>query len=113
MGFTYSHSCLKLRNSSPIAGCSADITDPYDHAFRSFTCVGASSPGQVLKWNGLSDTGELVQSAEDYNLRITAKDTLVNAGSIEKKVPVGILVLKMGDKLKIVISSIYFKPNTA
>lgn len=104
---------LAIKDESPVYRWTAEIFDPYDHPFRTFSAPGAPSEGYVLAWNGRSDTGELVQSAEDYTLRISAQDTLGNMGSIEQKVPIDILVLKVGDKLKIVISSIYFKPNTA
>lgn len=104
---------LAMKDESPVYGWTADITDPYDHPFRTFSAPGAPAAGYVLAWNGRSDTGELVQSAEDYTLRISTQDTLGNTGTVETKVPVDILVLKIGDKLKIVISSIYFKPNTA
>ncbi|MBN2050406.1 MAG: gliding motility-associated C-terminal domain-containing protein [Spirochaetales bacterium] len=102
---------VTLQDESPLRSWNAEILDPYARGFHSFN--GSGIPATPFFWNGRSASGELVQSAEDYTLRFTAVDRLGNIGTLEKKIPVDILVLKDGDKLRIVISSIYFKPNTA
>jgi outer membrane protein OmpA-like peptidoglycan-associated protein len=66
-----------------------------------------------LTWNGRSGDGELVQSAEDYPVYVTVRDNLWNAATVRSIIPVDVLVMRDGDKLKIIISSIYFKPYTA
>jgi outer membrane protein OmpA-like peptidoglycan-associated protein len=61
----------------------------------------------------MSDTGELVQSAEDYTLRVTIRDKQRNSRTVENLIPVDVLVIREGDKLKIRIASITFPPNSA
>jgi len=63
-------------------------------------------------WDGRSPSKELVQSASDYTLDINAVDMAGNKTNKQEIIPIDILVLKVGDKYKIVISSIYFKAYT-
>ena len=100
-----------VKDDNPIAGWTARILDPAGNLFTSFT--GQGEPKQPIAWNGKSPNGELVQAASDYKLSFTARDNLGNSRTAEDLIPVDILVQKIGDQLKIVISSIYFKPNTA
>jgi len=102
---------IDLKDASPIDEWSAQVLDPTGKPFKLFTGKGAlKSP---IIWNGLSDKGELVQSASDYTLALTARDSLRNLTKSQEVVPIDILVLRDGDRLKIIISSIYFKPFTA
>ena len=101
-----------------------DVTDSYndirwnavilDPAGNRFLSIPSSRfrNGEYI-WDGKSVTGELVQSASDYSLVITASDTVGNTVTQSTEIPVDILVLKEGDNLRIIISSIYFNPNTA
>lgn len=102
---------LAAADATAIEEWSAVITDPAGNPFRTYSGIGAL-PRQ-LTWNGLSDDGELAQSAEDYLITVTARDSVWNTGSAGHTLPVDILVLREGDRLRIVISSIYFKPFTA
>ena len=102
---------IKVNDPSPIDTWSIQILDPENHPFASFSGKGA--PSENIIWNGLSDTGELVQSAEDYPLTFTIKDVLGNTATYTKTIPVDILVIRDGDNLKIRIPSITFQANTA
>ena len=102
---------LKVDDPSPIESWSIQIMDPENHPFASFSGKGA--PSDKIIWNGLSDTGELVQSAEDYPLTFTIKDVLGNTATYTKTIPVDILVIKDGNNLKVRIASITFQANTA
>ena len=102
---------IGVTDASAIQQWSAVISDPADNAFKRFSGTGA--PPRELVWNGLSDSGELVQSAEDYTIAVTARDSVWNEGNANHSMPVDILVIREGDRLRIVISSIYFKPFTA
>jgi len=102
---------IKVNDPSPIDTWSIQILDPENHPFASFS--GKGSPSENIIWNGLSDTGELVQSAEDYPLTFTIKDVLGNTATYTKTIPVDILVIRDGDNLKIRIPSITFQANTA
>ncbi len=66
----------------------------------------------AIRWDGRSDSGELVQSASDYTVTYTAWDAVGNVSTTADTLPVDILVLREGDQLRIVLSNIYFEPFT-
>ena len=101
---------IEAKDSSPIEDWVVKIVDPMEHDFASFS--GRSMPAN-LSWNGRSRDGELVQAAEDYPVLVTVRDNLWNTATVRAVIPVDVLVMRDGDKLKIIISSIYFKPYTA
>ena len=76
---------------------------------------GKGNPTPSIVWNGISSEGELVESAEDYPVRITAVDNVGNKiDKFVKPIEVDILVEKLDDgRLKIRISNIEFKPNSS
>ncbi len=94
---------------SSIDHWSASILDPNGQLFAEWG--GTGRPPLVIRWDGLSISGQLVQAAEDYQVIVTATDTVWNTGSGETLVPIDILVTPEGDRLR--VSSIYFEPNTA
>ena len=102
---------LKVDDPVPIDSWEIRILDPEQHPFTSF--AGKGAPSEKIIWNGTSATGELVQSAEDYPLTFTIKDELGNTTTVQKTIPVDILVIRDGDKLKVRIASITFAANTA
>ncbi|MGO9310303.1 MAG: FlgD immunoglobulin-like domain containing protein, partial [Spirochaetia bacterium] len=102
---------LKVDDPVPIDSWQITILDPEQHPFTSF--AGKGTPAEKIIWNGTSSTGELVQSAEDYPMTFTIKDELGNATTVQQTIPVDILVLMDGDKLRVRIPSITFQANTA
>ncbi len=102
---------LNVDDPIPIDSWSISIVDPEQHPFTSF--AGKGAPSEKIIWNGTSGTGELVQSAEDYPLSFTIKDVLGNSITVQKLIPVDILVIRDGDRLKVRIASITFAANTA
>jgi len=102
---------LKIDDPVPIDSWQITILDPEQHPFTSF--AGKGAPSEKIIWNGTSSTGELVQSAEDYPMTFTIKDELGNVTTVQKTIPVDILVIKDGDKLRVRIPSITFQANTA
>ncbi|WP_321992202.1 FlgD immunoglobulin-like domain containing protein [Marispirochaeta aestuarii] len=88
----------------------AEILDPAGNAFLRLPAAAFTSAG--WSWDGKSASGELVQSASDYTLVVRSRDTVGNESRYNLAIPVDILVIRDGDRLKISISSIYFKPNT-
>lgn len=83
------------------------IMNPTGHMFRRFVGQGRV-PGEIV-WDGRSGSGELVESAEDYTVSLTAVDNCGNTASTPGfKVPVDILVVVTERGLKIKISSIEF-----
>ena len=102
---------LKVQDLSPVTDWSIRIDDPEAHPFVGF--AGKGLPAERIIWNGLSDSGELVQAASDYNFVFTIRDQLGNARTVQKLIAVDVLVIRDGDKLKIRIPSITFPPNSA
>lgn len=76
---------------------------------------GTGKPTEKIVWNGKSDKGELVESAETYPFNLYAIDTVGNAITKElEPILVDILVELLPDgRLKIKISNIEFKPESA
>jgi hypothetical protein len=70
-------------------------------------------PAEPLKWDGRSARGELVQSAEDYPYTLTVRDRAGNTGTLTGKIPIDILVLREGNKLRIDVPTINFEPWSA
>lgn len=100
---------MAVRDLSPIEGWRMDIFDPRDKEFISFS--GQGRPTQRIIWDGRSNRGELVQSAEDYRYQLTVTDVMGNSTTEEGLIPVDVLVVRDGDRLKILISNITFEPE--
>jgi flagellar hook assembly protein FlgD/outer membrane protein OmpA-like peptidoglycan-associated protein len=101
---------LKTKDLSEIEDWKMIIKDSMEHDFTSLSGVG--KPAEKIIWDGRSDWGELVQSAEDYIMTFTIGDTLRNRMELTRKLPVDVLVIRDGDRLKIRIASITFAPNS-
>ena len=86
------------------------IFDRNGKQFKTFK--GTGSPSELILWDGRGDNGELVVSAEDYRYRFSATDIWDNSAATEGVVPVDVLVVKEGNKLKIQIASIQFAPDS-
>ena len=100
-----------LDDISALSGWSMTITDPQGALFSTFS--GRGAPSSRIIWDGLSDTGELVQSALDYPVALAVSDILGNTSIVNATIPVDVLVIRDGDKLKIRIASITFPPDSA
>ena len=103
---------LSAKDVSPIASWSLQIRDPESNA-EFYRIEGRGNPSAKLVWNGRSNKGELVQSATDYPYTFKVDDILGNSSSLDGKVGVDVLVIKDGDRLRIQIPSIVFRPNFA
>lgn len=102
---------IEVVSRNPITRWEMQIMDPRNRPFRRFTGTGAP-PAQIV-WDGLSNTGELVQSAMDYPVRMTVRDNRGEETVGEASISTDILVMRDGDRLRIRISSINFAGNTA
>jgi outer membrane protein OmpA-like peptidoglycan-associated protein/flagellar hook assembly protein FlgD len=78
-----------------------------------FTWSGRGKPAERLVWDGRSQKGELVEAATDYPYRLTILDSLGNSRVVEGTVSVDVLVIRDGDRLKIKVPSIVFRPDFA
>ena len=102
---------IEVDDLSPISGWSMTITDPLGSPFT--TLSGRGAPGDRITWDGLSDDGELVQSALEYPVALAVSDIVGNASFVNTTIPVDILIIRDGDKLKIRIAAITFPPDSA
>lgn len=102
---------LSVRSPVPIDTWSLKITDPTGQPFYSFAGVG--TPASTLYWTGMSSSGELVQSATNYPYVFTIRDVLGNTRVVKGSIPIGVLVMKEGDKYLIRVSSIHFAPYSS
>lgn len=105
------HIGVSVSDPSGVRNWRAEILDPMGNQFLEIPA--RSFRNGVYQWDGTSATGEWVQSASDYTFVVHAEDMVGNRGTTERTVPIDILVMRVGDRLQIVISSIYFKPYTA
>jgi flagellar hook assembly protein FlgD/outer membrane protein OmpA-like peptidoglycan-associated protein len=101
---------LSVRDASPIGEWSLLINDRNGKIFNRF--AGKGHPAAEILWDGRSSTGELVLAAEDYPCIFTVSDAVGNTRQVQGKIPVDILVIRDGDRLKIRISNINFAPNS-
>jgi flagellar motor protein MotB len=106
---------LSAKDVSPIAEWSFEIRTPVESgASQVFRRIeGHGSPSSRIIWDGRSDKGELVQSAMYYPYTFTATDALGNSNSTEGRIGIDVLVIREGDRLRIQIPSIQFRPNFA
>lgn len=82
--------------------------------FISFEGEGSPKSKSIV-WNGIGKKGALVESVQDYPIKVISEDMLGNVGeTIIDPVSIDILVIKLEDgKYKIRISNINFKPEKA
>jgi flagellar motor protein MotB len=102
---------LAVSDLSDIDRWDAVILDPAGHPF--YKISGKGMPADRIMWNGLSDSGELVQAAEEYPFVLTVRDEFGNTGTSRVPLHVDVLVIREGDNLKVRISSITFVAETA
>ncbi|HSV97638.1 MAG TPA: OmpA family protein [Spirochaetota bacterium] len=80
--------------------------------FKSFS--GQTDPAPEIKWDGLSATGEVVESAADYFIEMEAVDIAGNhARSRRLRLPIDVLVMVTERGLRIRISNIEFAFDSA
>ncbi len=101
---------LDVDDESAIDEWRLAILDRNRRPFISYS--GEREPAETIVWDGRSSDGELVISAEDYPYVFTITDALGNTSTREGIIPVDILVVRDGDRLKVRISNINFQPNS-
>jgi outer membrane protein OmpA-like peptidoglycan-associated protein/flagellar hook assembly protein FlgD len=104
---------ITATDASPIASWRMEIREPEPPYLLFRVFEGQGIPARRIVWDGRSDRGELVQSATDYPFTVTATDILGNSTTVEGKIGVDVLVIRDGDRLRIMIPSIVFRPNFA
>ncbi len=108
-----------VNSKEPVKSWKLTIYSPMGSKFKVFR--GSKFPPKRLKWDGKSDTGELVQSAMTYRGVLEVENDKGGVGKAEVKIPVDILVFKKEKKegtkkkeeLHITLSAIEFEFNSA
>ncbi|MEE0878464.1 MAG: FlgD immunoglobulin-like domain containing protein [Treponemataceae bacterium] len=103
---------LKGESSVPLSSWSFEIKNPQGSG-SFWKRSGTSTITERLIWDGYSNSGELVQSATDYPYVFTATDTLGMTSKVEGFIAVDVLVIRVGDVLKMQIPSIIFRADKA
>ena len=103
---------LKGESSVPLTSRSFEIKNPQGSG-SFWKRSGTSTITERLIWDGYSDSAELVQSATDYPYVFTATDTLGMTSKVEGIIAVDVLVIRVGDVLKMQIPSIIFRADKA
>jgi len=85
-----------------------------DAVFKTFTGKEPAQQSETILWDGISDSGNLVESAATYTIEASATDFMNNVGNAPPvSIDVDILVVNTERGLKIVISSIEFAVGSA
>ena len=104
---------LGAQSPAPIASWYLEIREPVSPFNLFYRIEGRGSPAPTVRWDGRSNRGELVQSATDYPVKYSATDILGNSSSIDSQIGVDVLVIRDGDRLRIMVPSIVFRENAA
>ena len=99
-----------ISDQSDIRSWTLSISDRTGKPFKTYSGAGSLAPEII--WDGKGDNGELVTSAEDYIYKFSAIDKWKNQAEITGTIPVDVLVIRIGDILKIQIASIQFAPDS-
>jgi len=102
---------IQVEDQSRIDSWSLDIVDREGNSFTSFGGMGA--PAANIQWDGIGKNGELVIAAEDYPYKLKVEDEYGNQSVKYGIIPIDVLVVMEGDKLKIRIANITFAPDSA
>jgi len=102
----------EVSDLTDILNWKATIYTSNDRVFK--TILGSGEPADEIFWDGISDAGVLVDSAEDYYIVFEAVDEGFNT-SVSEKVPfsIDILIESTERGLKIRVSNVQFGFNTA
>lgn len=74
---------------------------------------GTGTPPAVWQWNGKNATGELVQSATDYQFLLSVNDVYDNNSTYEGTISVDVLVKREGNNLRVIVPAIIFPANSS
>ena len=78
-----------------------------------FEQSGTGTPPKTWTWDGKGNSGEMVQSATDYQFNLSVNDIFDNNSVYEGTISVDVLVRREGDILRIIVPSIVFPPDSS
>ena len=103
---------LKADSDAPFTKWSFDINDP-QNGRQFWGTSGKKTITERIIWDGRGKNGELVQSAMDYPFVFSVTDELGMTSTLEGKIPIDVLVIRMGNVLKMQVPSIIFRSDKA
>jgi len=102
---------IGVNSKSDIKGWRIEIREPGNLLFSEWN--GNGMPPQTFTWDGLSRTGELVQSATDYQFTLDVTNIHDNASTYRGTIQVDVLVRReAGGVLRVIVPSIVFAADT-
>jgi outer membrane protein OmpA-like peptidoglycan-associated protein len=102
----------RISDLTAISGWKAGIYTSSGALFKTFS--GMNMPKEEIQWDGISDSGILVDSGEDYYIVLEATDQVHNRQESERvSFSIDILVIPTERGLKIRVSNIEFGFNNA
>ena len=105
---------LSAKSETKLKQWSFEIREPEDTGNKLFwSTSGKDKITEQIIWDGRSLMGETVQSATDYPYTFTVTDEVGQTSVIKGYIPIDVLVIRDGDKLKIAVPSIIFRKNAA
>ncbi|MBI9102822.1 MAG: OmpA family protein [Spirochaetales bacterium] len=102
---------MDVVNGQNVKRWDIQIFDEYDQRVKSW--AGGSKPPAFTHWDGITESGELVDSAMYYRIEMKIEDILGNVFTDSEEIMTDILIQKIGGKFKIMIPNIVFPPNSA
>lgn len=103
---------LEAVSAVPFKSWSFQIYDP-ENGKVFWSRSGAGSVTERLVWDGRGNNGELVQSATDYPFIFSVSDELGMDSEVAGIISVDVLVIRIGDVLKMQVPSIIFRSDNA
>lgn len=102
---------LKGETLANLQNWSFVINDPQGQPF--WKTGGKSSITEQIIWDGRGNNGELVQSAMDYPYEFTVSDDLGMTSTVTGVISIDVLVIRVGNVLKMQVPSIIFRSDNA
>jgi len=102
---------LNIESPSSVKSWTLKIIDKMNNPV--FQREGSRAPEQDLKWNGYSDTGILVSSADDLEVEFIITDKIGRTDILRENFVVDVLIFRENGKYKINIPNIIFPPQSA
>ena len=105
---------LSAKSDTQLKQWSFEIREPEETGNKLFWSTGGKDKiTEQIIWDGRSLKGETVQSATDYPYTFTVTDEIGLTSVVKGYIPIDVLVIRDGDKLKIAVPSIIFRKNAA
>ena len=105
---------LSAKSDTQLKQWSFEIREPEDTGNKLFWSTGGKDKiTEQIIWDGRSLKGETVQSATDYPYTFTVTDEIGLTSVVKGYIPIDVLIIRDGDKLKIAVPSIIFRKNAA